>query len=89
MAPVLFYPKVADEKGAIAERKRPGWMPPPLAFPIIWTTIAVLRTVSATMVYNATGTLLAPALVALCGHLAGSYLIPYTSLYTAYIRRQD
>lgn len=33
--------------------KRPAWAPPPLAFPIIWMTIAVLRVVSSYWVWSA------------------------------------
>jgi len=64
-------PKQADEGKAIQERKRPSWMPPPLAFPIIWTTIAVLRTVSSVIVWEACGReLLVVPLVAMCLHLS-------------------
>uniref|UniRef100_A0A7S1JAC1 Uncharacterized protein n=1 Tax=Eutreptiella gymnastica TaxID=73025 RepID=A0A7S1JAC1_9EUGL len=48
-------PTVAKEKQAIDERIRPSWMPPPLVFPIVWTTIAVLRTVAGVMVWLAAG----------------------------------
>jgi benzodiazapine receptor len=34
---------------------RPGWAPPPLAFPIVWMSIAVLRVVSAYLVWSALG----------------------------------
>ena len=37
----------------MSQRKRPTWMPPPLAFPIIWSTIAVLRGVSSALVWSA------------------------------------
>lgn len=43
-------PKVAVEKEAKTERRRPDWMPPPKVFPFIWITIGVLRAVSSTMV---------------------------------------
>mmetsp|Transcript_33087 Transcript_33087/g.43559 ORF Transcript_33087/g.43559 Transcript_33087/m.43559 type:complete len:293 (+) Transcript_33087:43-921(+) len=43
-----------------AEMKRPSWMPPPLAFPIIWSTIGLLRAISATIIWETLGhTLLA------------------------------
>ncbi len=32
--------------------QRPGWAPPPLAFPIVWMSIAVLRVVSAYLVWS-------------------------------------
>jgi tryptophan-rich sensory protein len=35
------------------EVRRPAWTPPGVAFPIIWSTIAVLRAVSARLVYLA------------------------------------
>lgn len=63
-------PKVEGEKDAIKERRRPSWMPPPIAFPIIWTTIAVLRAVSSVVVFSTTGTLNNPAHFAMLLHLA-------------------
>ncbi len=33
---------------------RPAWAPPPIAFPIVWMSIAVLRVVSAYFVWSAT-----------------------------------
>ncbi|RZM81965.1 TspO/MBR family protein [Leptolyngbya iicbica] len=35
--------------------QRPGWAPPPLAFPIVWMSIAVLRVVSAYLVWSTLG----------------------------------
>ena len=63
-------PKVANEKNAIAERKRPSWMPPPLAFPIIWSTIALLRSASTVDIFTTAGTLNDPAVFAMIAHLA-------------------
>ena len=34
--------------------KRPTWSPPPLTFPIVWMSIAVLRVVSAYFIWSAT-----------------------------------
>lgn len=48
-------PKVAQEREQINEKKRPSWMPPPIAFPIVWSTIAVLRASAATVLFCATG----------------------------------
>ena len=48
-------PTLQSEKDAIQSRRRPAWMPPPIAFPIVWSTIGVLRTVSSTLVWLATG----------------------------------
>ena len=63
-------PKTADEKTAVAERRRPSWMPPPLAFPIIWSSIALLRALSSVVVFTTTGTLNHPAIFAMLAHLA-------------------
>lgn len=53
------------------KRIRPSWMPPPLAFPIVWTTIGVLRTVAAVMIWEAVGRqLLVVPLAAYCLHLS-------------------
>ncbi|MDA0865694.1 MAG: tryptophan-rich sensory protein [Cyanobacteria bacterium] len=41
--------------GRYTALQRPGWAPPPLAFPIVWMTIAVLRVVSAYLVWSALG----------------------------------
>jgi tryptophan-rich sensory protein len=48
-------PQREGEAAAKAERRRPTWTPPPLAFPIIWSTIGLLRASSATVVWRATG----------------------------------
>ena len=52
------------------ERRRPWWTPPPLAFPLIWTTIAFLRSISTAMVFRSTGTLLCLPIFAFFGHLS-------------------
>lgn len=41
--------------GRYTSIQRPGWAPPPLAFPIVWMSIAVLRVVSAYLVWSAMG----------------------------------
>ena len=48
-------PTLKGESKEIAERKRPGWMPPPIAFPIIWSTIGILRATSSLLVWKALG----------------------------------
>jgi benzodiazapine receptor len=64
-------PTLQSEKDAIASRRRPSWMPPPIAFPIVWTTIGVLRTVSSTLVWLAMGRqLLCLPLLAFQAHLS-------------------
>lgn len=44
-------------------------MPPPLAFPVIWSTIGVLRAVSSVMIYQATGAFFSLPILAFIGHL--------------------
>jgi len=39
--------------GRYTSLQRPGWAPPPLAFPIVWMSIAVLRVASAYLVWSA------------------------------------
>ncbi|MFH7242026.1 MAG: TspO/MBR family protein [Spirulina sp.] len=41
--------------GRYQSLQRPGWAPPPLAFPIVWMSIAVLRVTSAYLVWSALG----------------------------------
>lgn len=41
--------------GRYTSLQRPSWAPPPLAFPIVWMSIAVLRVVSAYLVWSTLG----------------------------------
>lgn len=41
--------------GRYQSLQRPGWAPPPIAFPIVWMSIAVLRVASAYVVWSAVG----------------------------------
>lgn len=51
--------------------KRPLWAPPPLAFPIVWMTIGVLRVISSYLVWSTLdGNFLALPLIAYIIHLA-------------------
>jgi tryptophan-rich sensory protein len=52
------------------KRLKPSWQPPPLAFPIIWSSIAVLRTIATVMIFQTTGTLLCTPIFAFFGHLS-------------------
>lgn len=63
-------PRASKSDPVFKERVRPSWMPPPLAFPIIWTTITFLRTISSTLIYKTTGTLLCPEVFAIMAHLS-------------------
>ena len=62
-------PKASSADPVFKNRLRPWFQPPPLAFPVIWTNIAILRAISSTIVYAVTGTLLCPAIFALVLHL--------------------
>jgi len=49
----------------------PKWTPPPVAFPVIWSLIAVLRTMASVTAFEfAGGRLLNPALLAMLAHLS-------------------
>lgn len=64
-------PTLKGEQRDIDQKKRPAWMPPVLVFPLVWTIMAVLRTISSTMVFEALGgKLLAAPLVLFMTHLA-------------------
>jgi translocator protein len=57
--------------GRYVSLQRPGWAPPPLAFPIVWMSIAVLRVVSAYLVWSTVGqTFLCLPLVIYIAHLS-------------------
>ena len=61
----------ADKNDTVfKDRLRPSWQPPPIAFPIIWSNIALLRAISATIIFNTTGTLLCNPLFAFMFHLS-------------------
>lgn len=65
-----FRPKANIEDPVFKNRKRPSWQPPPKVFPIIWSTISVLRTAAALLVYKKTGSLVSPPLLAFYAHLS-------------------
>ncbi len=57
--------------GRYQSLQRPGWAPPPLAFPIVWMSIAVLRVIAAYWVWSAMGqTFLCVPLVLFVVHLS-------------------
>ena len=62
-------PKAANTD-KVFQRLRPWWQPPPIAFPIIWTTIAFLRTFAMVRVFNAKQTLLCEPIFAFMTHLS-------------------
>jgi tryptophan-rich sensory protein len=62
--------KAQGGKATPLDTKRPSWTPPGIAFPIIWSTITLLRSISATMVYRANGRVLCSTpILALMLHL--------------------
>ena len=63
-------PNPSNDDPVFKDRLRPSWTPPPLAFPIIWSTIALLRTFSTVVVFQTTGTLLCRPIFALMAHLS-------------------
>ncbi|EKX47374.1 hypothetical protein GUITHDRAFT_69647 [Guillardia theta CCMP2712] len=57
--------------GEVQETKRPSWTPPPIVFPIVWSTIGILRTVSSVVVWEAVGRqMLVLPLIAMMTHLS-------------------
>ena len=63
-------PGASKNDPVFKDRLRPSWTPPPLAFPLIWSTIALLRTISTVMIFQTTGTLLSKPIFALMAHLS-------------------
>lgn len=63
-------PKPTNEEPIFKERLRPSWQPPPKAFPIIWSTISLLRGISAVIVFNSKNTLISPPIFAFMLHLS-------------------
>lgn len=51
-------------------RNLPSWMPPPVVFPVVWSTIALLRAASTVLVFRSAGTLLCPPIFAFMAHLS-------------------
>jgi len=63
-------PKASSNDPVFKGRARPWFQPPPQAFPVIWSTIALLRAFSTTLVFNTNKTLLSPGVFALMLHLS-------------------
>jgi len=63
-------PKAIDNDPVFKNRKRPSWQPAPIAFPIIWSTIALLRTISTVLVFRETGSLLCLPIMSMMAHLS-------------------
>lgn len=63
-------PTTSNSDPIFKGRLRPWFQPPGIAFPFIWSTIAFLRAISATIVFNTTNTLLCNPIFALMLHLS-------------------
>ena len=66
-------PELGSELGnkIMVETKRPSWTPPGIVFPIVWSTIGILRTVSSMLIWEACGRkMLVIPLIAMMTHLA-------------------
>ncbi|OUS48030.1 tryptophan-rich sensory protein [Ostreococcus tauri] len=63
-------PKIANERLSKKQRKRPSWTPPAVVFPLVWISMAFLRSLSTMLVFTTTGNLLHPAVMSLVAHLS-------------------
>ncbi|KAJ1439663.1 TspO/MBR family-domain-containing protein [Ochromonadaceae sp. CCMP2298] len=63
-------PKKSGNIPIFKTRKRPSWQPPDKAFPIIWSTISVLRAISGFLIYKTTGSVVSYPLMAFFAHLS-------------------
>ena len=63
-------PKASNDDPVFKNLARPSWQPPPKAFPIIWITIAFLRTISTTLVFRHEKTLLSFPISSMFLHLS-------------------
>ena len=63
-------PKANGSDPVFRDMKRPSWQPPAIAFPFIWTTISILRTASAYLIYKSTGSIVSSPLLAFFAHLS-------------------
>ena len=61
-------PQPNEKERIFLERARPSWCPPPKAFAIIWSAIAIQRTIATTIVYSTKGTLLTYPIYSLILH---------------------
>lgn len=63
-------PKATYDDPVFKNRLRPSWQPSPKVFPVIWSSISILRTAAAFAVYKKTGSLTSAPLLAFYAHLA-------------------
>jgi len=63
-------PKIANERLAKKQKKRPSWTPPAIVFPLVWISMGFLRALSTMLVFAQTGVVTHPAILALVAHLS-------------------
>ena len=63
-------PKIATEIKLKEQKKRPEWTPPAKVFPVVWISIAVLRSLSSILVYEQVGKLFCFPIMCLVLHLS-------------------
>ena len=63
-------PKAIDNDPVFKNLKRPSWQPAPKLFPIIWSTIALLRTISTVLVFRESESLLCLPIMSMMAHLS-------------------
>lgn len=63
-------PKPTADEPVFKNRLRPSWQPKPIVFPIVWSTIALLRTISSVIIWQTTGSLISFPLLCIMAHLS-------------------
>lgn len=63
-------PKILENDPVFKNRRRPNWQPAPKFFPIIWSTIAILRTISSVLIFKETENMLSLPILCICAHLS-------------------
>ena len=63
-------PKPTADEPVFKNRLRPSWQPKPVVFPIVWSTIAILRTISSVLIWKTTGSLISYPLLCIMAHLS-------------------
>lgn len=62
-------PSAMKDDPVFTKRKLPSFMPPRMVFPVVWSTITLLRTISSFLVFQKTESLVSAPLLALTLHL--------------------
>mmetsp|Transcript_3962 Transcript_3962/g.4043 ORF Transcript_3962/g.4043 Transcript_3962/m.4043 type:complete len:299 (-) Transcript_3962:264-1160(-) len=63
-------PKADKNDPVFKDRLRPSWQPPPFIFPIVWSIISILRTISSVLIWQTTGTVICKPIFTMMAHLA-------------------